>query len=322
LSKTKHKIAFYLNLCIILSDILQNQGTVLTTNPPLRSLAVFEAAARNGSFWRAADELNITKSAISHHIKALEVFLDTKLFVRLNRGVRLTVEGVTYYESIHEAYRHINDGTKRLLGSHQRETLTIQCGVSFGYRWLTPRLPLFLSENPDIDLRVLTPTAKLENRSDAVDIEIRYGPSSEPGMYVESLLEENIVPMCSPATLKGNSLLQPGDLSKFRLIESDVNEYSWSSWLSANRVGISDFPRLRFDNIMMALQAAVSGLGITLEGDFLASEELAAGRLVIPPIFRKMVARKSLRNFIVPETQANTTKVLLFRDWLFRMIDK
>ena len=293
----------------------------MTKHPPLRSLAAFEAAARNGSFWRAAAELNITKSGISHHIKALEDFLETKLFVRLNRGVRLTVEGVTYYDSIHEAYRHINDGTRRLIGGPQRETLTVQCGVSFGYRWLIPRLPLFLSEHPGIDLRIVTPTAKLEDRSDAVDIEIRYGPASEPGMYVESLLEENIVPMCSPVILKGRDLREPDDLSKFRLIESELSEYSWSSWLSANRIGISEFSRLRFDNIMLALQAATSGLGIALEGDFLASEELAAGRLVVPAGLRGMVARKSLRNFIVPETQAKAEKVLVFRDWLFHMID-
>jgi LysR family glycine cleavage system transcriptional activator len=89
----------------------------LAKHPPLRSLAVFEAAARNSSFWRAADELNITKSGVSYHIRALEEFLDTELFVRLNQGVRLTVKGVTYFESIHEAYRHIEDGTTRLLGS-------------------------------------------------------------------------------------------------------------------------------------------------------------------------------------------------------------
>ncbi len=293
----------------------------MSRHPPLRALAVFEAAARNGSFLRAADELNITKSGISHHIKALEDFLETKLFIRLNRGVRLTVEGVTYYESIHEAYRHINDGTQHLLGKPQRETLTVQCGVSLGYLWLTPRLPLFLSENPGIDLRIVTPTAKLEDHSEAVDIEIRYGPTSEPGMHVESLFEENIVPMCSPAILKGSSLRDPEDLSKFRLIDSELSEYSWSSWLSANRIGISDFSRLQFDHVMLALQAAVSGLGIALEGDILASEELATGRLVVPPALRGLVARKSLRNFVVPETQANTRKVQIFRDWLFRMID-
>jgi LysR family glycine cleavage system transcriptional activator len=293
----------------------------MSKHPPLRALAVFEAVARNGSFWRAADELNITKSGISYHIKSLEDFLGTKLFIRLNRGVRLTVEGGTYYESIHEAYSHIDDGTRRLLGSPQRETLTVQCGVSLGYLWLTPRLPLFLSENPGIDLRIVTPTAKLDDRNDAVDIEIRYGPASEPGMHVEALFEENIVPMCSPAILQGSSLRDPGGLSKFRLIDSKLSEYSWSSWLSANRIGISDFSRLQFDHVLLALQAAVSGLGIALEGDILASEELAAGRLVIPPALRGLVARKSLRNFVVPETQANTEKVQIFRDWLFRMID-
>jgi LysR family glycine cleavage system transcriptional activator len=115
--------------------------------------------------------------------------------------------------------------------------------------------------------------------------------------------------------------MEPDDLSRFRLIESELSEYSWSSWLSANRIGISEFSRLRFDNIMLALQAATSGLGVALEGDFLASEELAAGRLVVPAGLRGMVARKSLRNFIVPETQAKAEKVLIFRDWLFHMID-
>ncbi len=288
--------------------------------PPLRSLAVFESAARNGSFWQAADELHITKSAVSHHIKNLEHFLRTPLFIRLSKGVRLTVEGATYFESIHEAYRHIDHGTQRFLGSPKRDILTLRCGVSFGYRWLTPRLPLFLSEYPGIDLRVVTPTAKFDIRSDPVDVEIRYGGVSQPGMHIEPLLEENIVPMCSPSLLKGSSLREPGDLGKFRLIESELSDFSWSSWLTANRVGITEFSRLRFDNIILALQAAVSGLGVALEGEFLASEELAAGRLVIPPALRGLTARKSLRNFIVPETQAKSEKVLLFRDWLFRMV--
>lgn len=288
--------------------------------PPLRSLAVFEAAARNGSFWRAADELHITKSAVSHHIKSLEVFLNTPLFVRLSKGVRLTVEGATYFGSINEAYRHINHGTQRILGSPQRDILTVRCGVSFGYRWLTPRLPLFLSEYEGINLRVVTTTAKFDTRLEAVDIEIKYGGGNQPGMYTEPLPEENVVPMCSPALLKGSGLREPSDLGKFRLIESEASDFSWSSWLTTNRVGINDFSRLRFDNVILALQAAVSGLGVALEGDLLANEELAAGRLVIPPALRGLVARKSLRSFVVSETQSKTEKVVLFRDWVLRMI--
>ena len=85
----------------------------MTRRPPLRALAVFEAAARNGSFLAAAKELHITTSGVSHHIKALEGFLGTRLFDRLNRGVRLTLEGAAFYESIHEAYERIDEGTHR-----------------------------------------------------------------------------------------------------------------------------------------------------------------------------------------------------------------
>lgn len=283
---------------------------------------VFEAAARTSSFWRAADELNITKSGVSHHIKALEEYLGTKLFVRLNRGVRLTVEGATFYESVHEAYRHIYGGTQQLLRTPQRNTLTIRCGASFGYRWLTPRLPLFLAENPEIDLRVITPSTKQIQPIDTVDIEILYGPAHQPGMYVEPLFEENIVPLCSPALLRRNALREPTELAKFRLIESEVNEFSWASWLSGNRVAIADFSRLRFDSILLSIQAAVSGLGIALEGDFLASEELAAGRLVVPHALRHLSVRKTLRHVVVPESQAKSEKVLVFRDWLFRTINE
>ena len=126
--------------------------------------------------------------------------------------------------------------------------------------------------------------------------------------------------MCSPALLKGSGLREPSDLGKFRLIESEASDFSWSSWLTTNRVGINDFSRLRFDNVILALQAAVSGLGVALEGDLLANEELAAGRLVIPPALRGLVVRKSLRSFVVSETQAKIEKVVLFRDWLLRMI--
>ena len=289
--------------------------------PPLRSLTAFEAAARNGSFLAAAEELNITTSAISHHIKALETFLSTRLFVRLNHGVRLTLDGASFFESIHEAYEHIDEGTQRLIGRPQPEVLTVRTGVSFGLRWLMPRLPFFLSENPDIDLQIVTPTASVGARLQNVDVEIRYGAVTQPGMYVEPLAEEAIVPMCSPALLKGaRALRTPRDLVKFRLIESTLNDVTWSSWTSANRIALNESPRLQFDNILLALQAGVSGLGIVLEGDFLAGEDLASGRLVVPSALSDFSVRRSMRSFVVPQTQATSRKVVLFRDWLMSML--
>lgn len=289
----------------------------MTRRPPLRSLAAFEAAARRGSFLAAGNELHVTTSAVSHHIKALEKFLSVQLFVRLNRGVRLTLEGAAFYESIHEAYERIDEGTRRLLDRPRAEVLTVRTGVSFGFRWLMPRLPSFLAENPEIDLQIVTPTVRPESQLNPVDVEIQYGAVTLAGMRVEPFPEENILPMCSPALLKGaRSLREPGDLARFPLIESALNEVSWSSWLSTNRIAVTDFSRLRFDNILLALQAGVAGLGIVLEGDFLAGEDLASGRLVVPPALRAYVVRKSMRSFIVPESRADSPKVKVFRNWL------
>lgn len=285
--------------------------------PPLRALAAFETAARLGNFSDAAKELGISKSAISHQVKSLENFLGTGLFVRMSRGVKLTAEGAIFYASVHEAYQRIDDGTHQILRHQKSEVLTVRCGVSFGLRWLAPRLPLFLAEHPKIDLRIVTPT--VSSPAVPIDIEIKYGPVAQRGMHVQPLPEEDVVPMCSPALLKGGTSLQnPTDLSKFRLIESVLTEVTWPHWLSFYQVPISDFSRVSFDNIVLALQAAVSGIGIALEGEFLASEDLASGRLVIPPALRTMRIRKSLRSLVVSEKHAHSPKYLLFRDWLFR----
>ena len=289
--------------------------------PPLRALAAFETAARLGNFSDAAKELGISKSAVSHQVKSLESFLGTGLFIRLSRGVKLTTEGAIFYASVHEAYQRIDDGTHRILRHRKSEILTVRCGVSFGLRWLAPRLPLFLAEHPKIDLRIVTPT--VNSPTVPLDIEIKYGPVIQHGMHLQPLPEEDVVPMCSPALLKsGDSLQSPADLSKFRLIESVLTEISWSHWLSSYQVPISEFSRVSFDNIVLALQAAVSGVGIALEGDFLASEDLASGRLVIPPALRTMRIRKSLRSLVVPEKSAHSPKYVLFRDWLFRNLQQ
>ena len=289
--------------------------------PPLRALATFESAARHGNFSDAAKELGISTSAISHQIKSLERFLGTDLFIRQSRGVKLTVEGAMFFASVHEAYQRIDDGTHRILRHRKSETLTVRCGVSFGLRWLAPRLPLFLAEHPEIDLRIVTPI--VDTPAFPIDIEIKYGPVSDTGMHVEPLPEEDVVPMCSPALLKSGAALQvPADLAKFRLIESVVTEIPWPHWLSFHQVPISEFSRVSFDNILLALQAAVSGIGIALEGDFLASEDLASGRLVIPPALGAMRIRKSLRSLAVARKNAHSAKYLLFRNWLFRNLDQ
>jgi len=289
--------------------------------PPLRALAAFEAAARLGNFSDAARELEITTSAISHQIKALETFLGTRLFARLSRGVRTTEDGAAFYAAVHDAYGRIDDGTRRLLRRREGETLTLRCGLSFGLRWLTPRLPLFLAEHPDIDLRVVTPILGSPGREP--DIEIVYGQTERAGYRCERLPAEDILPMCSPQLLRdGPSLQTPADLAKFRLIEPLFTDLTWERWFGLHQVAVEPQVRVSFDNVLMALQAAASGMGIALEGDFLASEDLANGRLVVPPALRDMRVRRSLRMLVMREERWNETKCRHFRDWLFRNIGR
>ena len=285
--------------------------------PPLRALAAFEAAARLGNFSDAARDLEITTSAVSQQIKILETFLGTRLFDRLSRGVRPTESGAAFHAAVHEAYRRIDDGTLRILGPRESETLTVRCGLSFGLRWLAPRLPLFLAEHPDVDLRIVTPIFGSAEREP--DIEIVYGQVGCEGRRCEHLPAEDIVPMCSPQLLRdGPSLQGPADLAKFRLIDPLVTDLTWERWFALHGVMVVPHRRVSFDSVLMALQAAASGMGIALEGDFLASEDLASGRLVVPPALVEMRVRRSLRTLVMREDKWQEAKCRQFRDWLFR----
>jgi LysR family glycine cleavage system transcriptional activator len=287
--------------------------------PPLRALAAFEASARRANFSDAAKELNITTSAVSHQIKSLEAFLNAKLFDRGSRGVKLTRQGAVYFDAIHEAYLRIDDGTRGLIRRQKMQTLTVRCGVSFGLRWLVPRLPMFLAENPGLELRIVTPIA--DSAGIEFDCAIQYGLRPLAGHSLDPLPDEAIVPMCSPSLLKsGDPPKTAADLLKFRLIESSVTELGWDEWLADRAVVPDGAARLSFDNILMTLQAAVAGLGVALEGEFLAGEDLASGRLVVPLGLRDLKVRRPLRSYVVPDRSAKDERQKLFRNWLFKNV--
>jgi LysR family transcriptional regulator, glycine cleavage system transcriptional activator len=286
--------------------------------PPLRALAVFEAAARRMSFRFAAEELNLTPSAVSHHIKALELHLGHALFLRMNRALQLTPEGARYHRFVRDALERIDAGTLQLQTQPPAETLSVRAGSSFAQKWLLPRLPLFLAEHPHIDLLIDTRGPGGFFKLDEVDVHVRYGRPANTRASVEPLPEERILPLCSPALLRGpNPLREPRDLAKQTLIESEGSQIRWSAWLTGFHMRINP-PRLRFDRSSLAIQAAVYGLGVALEGDFLASEELASGRLVTPFLLRDTAIKVPLRFLVIARAKLNQPKVQAFRHWVLR----
>ncbi len=291
----------------------------LKRRPPLRALVVFEVAARLMSFQLAARELSLTPSAVSHQIKGLEEHLGRPLFVRMNRRLALTPAGRSYYTFVSDALRRIADGSRALRESPRNEVLTVRCGGSFAERWLLPRLPLFLAEHPRIDLVIQTRSAVGDFGPSGADLEIRYGRPTGSDIEVQALREDAILPMCSPILVRGpNPIRDIGDLSKHTLIESSFSQVSWSRWLREQNASIRNMRQLLFDTTSLALQAAVYGLGVALEGDFLAKEELASGRLVTPFPLRDMAIRLPLRFLVVPRSKRKLRTVQSFREWLMR----
>ena len=250
--------------------------------PPLRALAAFDAAARQGSFAKGAEELGVTPSAVSHHVQQLEDFLGVPLFRRRAGRAFLTGAGRTYAAEIEHAFSVIAGATERVAPQSQREHLVVASGPSFAAKWLQPRLPDFLRSHPEARIRLSTLSDRDDIETERFDLAITYGRPPQTAMRVEPLLIERLRPLCSPILAASVGLRTPQDLARTTLIHS-VNALTWADYL--RRVGASALrPRneMWLDRSAMAVEAAVTGLGVVLESEVLAADELRDGRLIAP----------------------------------------
>jgi LysR family glycine cleavage system transcriptional activator len=286
--------------------------------PPLNGLRAFEAAARHLSFTRAADELNVTQTAISHQIRALEERLGVRLFRRLPRGLVLTEEAQIYLPPVRAAFDQIAAATARLSKEQTGGVLTVSLLPSFAARWLVPRLGRFRAAHPDIDLRISASVELVDFARDDVDVAIRRGRGDYPGLWVQRLFGESVYPVCAPALLEGpHGLKQPQDLRHHALLHDDDTS-GWRLWLE--RAGVEGVDANRgpiFSDSGMLLQAAVDGQGVALGRSVLVSADLEAGRLVRP--FAEAGMPFQFAYYVVcPHTHAERPKVVALRDWLLK----
>lgn len=250
--------------------------------PPLKALLAFEAASRHGSFAQGAEELGVTPSAVSHQIQQLEEFLGVPLFERRAGRAVLTSAGSTYAREIEHAMGVIAEATTLVAPQSQSGHLVIASGPSFAAKWLQPRLPDFLRAHPDVRVRLSTISTPADLESSRFDIAIAYGSPPASQRHAEPLLVERLRPLCSPALAAAIDLRTPRDLARATLIHS-VNGLTWSDYL--RRVGVGELRpgnELWLDRSTMAIDAAVDGLGVVLESEVLAADELRDGRLVAP----------------------------------------
>jgi LysR family transcriptional regulator, glycine cleavage system transcriptional activator len=289
--------------------------------PPLSALRAFEAAARQMSFSRAADELHVTPAAISHQIHALEQDLGVKLFHRLNRSIELTASARVLLPGLTEAFAGIQSSVRRLRAHNDTGTLTVTASPSFAAKWLVLRLHRFQEQCFEVDVRISATDDLVDLTKGDFDIAIRYGTGNYPGLDVELLFTNEVFPACSPQLLTtGPPLRTPDDLPLHNLIHDQTIERdplvpTWPMWLKA--AGVKSIPEtsvLSFNNMHLALDAAIAGHGVVLAQSTIAAADLATGRLV--RLFSLALPDQFAYYIVTAPGALERPKVRAFRDWL------
>jgi DNA-binding transcriptional LysR family regulator len=295
----------------------------------LSSLRFFEAAARLQSFKRAAAELNVTPSAVSHGIVGLEEALGVELFVREPRGLSLTREGKLYLPYIAEAFALIAIGTQRLPDRRANRTIAVSCAPTLAMRWFVPRLARFREGWPNVNVTVDTSRRLVGFPADGFDFALRLSRGPIAGATCDRLFGERLVPVCSPAYLKmlsrrtGENTAALPDLRRATLIHVDTASADWQTWIDgagaqagavANYADIDASGGLRFDTVQLALEAAAGGLGVAIGRLPLADADLAAHTLVAASAH--IVAAEPAYWLVSAHATDERPEMLAFRQWL------
>lgn len=252
--------------------------------PPLHALRAFEAVARHLSFKKAAAELAVTPTAVSHHVRVLESALGVKLFERHARHIELTAHGNELYPVLREGFDAFAEAIARLKSRKARTVVTLSATVAFTARWLVPRVPAFHEANPRMDLRLHASDDPVDLRAGIADAAIRYGPGEHAGAIGETLFRDVFAPVCSPRL----RLRDARDLAKHTMIHFEWRRHrrdnpTWTRWLQ--KAGLPDLsPKsdLILTDESQAIQAAIAGHGVALVSVALIADELARGHLIRP----------------------------------------
>lgn len=300
---------------------VRSMPPTLARLPPLTSLRAFVATARHLSFTRAADELHVTSAAIGQQIRLLEDYIGQALFLR-NRGqLELTDTGMTLMPGLTDAFDRVLDTMARLTVGSDSAPIRVSVAPSFASKWLVPRLTALRRRAPDLEVLIDASVKLVDPARDETDCVIRYGLGAYPGLAVDKVFSEAILPVCSPQLADRYDLYRgPQALLGVPLLHEDGPERDascpeWSAWLRANGVDLRvGEPGMRFNQSSLVLDAAMAGQGVGLGKLRLVEADLAAGRLVSP--FGSPQPVEFSYYFAATPSKARLARVSLFRDWL------
>lgn len=253
--------------------------------PSMTSLVVFEAAARQKSFTRAATELGITQAAVSRQVQGLENSLGFQLFHRLHRSIELTARGHSLSKSMSEALGIIAKTVQSITDESKPAELVISASVAFSHFWLLPNISDFRRANPDVKLKIVTQDSAVNLLREDIDVAIRYGSGNWPDGKAIMLFNDDIFPVCSPGYLAEHGAPDcVADLVRHNLIASDSLDSSWTGWDEwLKAFGHESDPRnvtLSCNFYTDAIYAALRGEGIALGWHRLVSDLLRRRQLI------------------------------------------
>ncbi len=251
--------------------------------PPLNALKAFDAAARNGGFRAAAQELNVTHSVIGRHVRGLEARLGVKLFDTAKTGVELTEAGWLYAQRIAESLQDIAAATDDVCGKFGTSRLHIRAIAGVCSKWLVPKLPALMERFPSVTV-IAEPFTDVEDwEMGAAHFAIGFGNPEDLDGECEMLFSEAVYPHCSPEYFERRGpFASADDLVQADLLHEDYGDW-WRKWFACNDINFRRRTRSVLWNAMQTIDAAVDGQGVALASDILVGSEMASGRLVRLP---------------------------------------
>jgi len=298
-------------------------GQPLRAIPPLTALLAFERAATQLSFRRAARDLALSPSAISHQIRGLEEQFGVKLFVRGARSVRLTADGERYLAKVSVALAALQDAGREMLAQRRdsRSELWISSLPFFTSTILIPALPDFKRRHPELTLRIEATHQYADFNASRVDVAIRYGREHSTGLKFEPLVQIKGLPVCAPALIKGG-LQKPTDLSREILIHLTTQPRAWPAWLKeAGLPQLEPRGHLWLDSVPAMLEAAEQGLGVTLGMSPLIKARPGFGKRLVAPFAFEPVHSETI--YLVSRTeQARDRRIAAVRRWIVEAVGR
>ena len=283
--------------------------------PSTAALVAFESAARHQSFTKAADELNLTQSAICRQIGGLESFLNVELFRRSRRGVVLTEAGVAYSRKVAAQLDAVERDTLALMGNQGTTSIELAVVPTFGTQWLLPRLRAFQRLHPEVTVHLTNRTRPFLFADTHFDAAIYYGDAEWSGTEAHFLMHEHLLPVCSPALLDDTPATVER-IAALPLLQQTTRPYAWRQWFAAQGISVArDMTGPRLELFSMLAQAAQHEMGIALIPPFLIQRELEEGSLVIA-LDRTVPNSDRAYYLMVPERKSESAALKAFRDWL------